>query len=110
MGDLSLCWAQTPNSDYQMDNISVPSETVTIQSVWMGIINLLNHTENISESYAQLISIFVFATYSKFQASNHLVCLYSPVCVVPGWKFQGHWFSLDLMCLIHQKKNLGRLW
>ena len=32
------------------------------------------------------------------------MCLYSPVCVVPGRKFLGHWFSLDLTCLIHQNK------
>ena len=42
---------------------------------------------------AQVISAFVFATYIvqflffldlKFQASSHLLWLYSPVCVVPG--------------------------
>ena len=44
---------------------------------------------------AQLISAFVFATYivqslyflnQKFQASNHLLGLYSHVCVGPGQK------------------------
>ena len=44
---------------------------------------------------AKLISIFVFATQivqplyflnTKFQASNHLLWLYSPVCVRPGRK------------------------
>ena len=44
---------------------------------------------------AKLISAFVFATRivqslyflnPKFQASSHLVWLYSPVCVGPGWK------------------------
>ena len=44
---------------------------------------------------AQLISAFVFATWlvqslyylnPKFQASSHLLWLYSPVCVVPGRK------------------------
>ena len=44
---------------------------------------------------AQLISAFVFATQigqslyflnPKFQASGHLLWLYSPVCVGPGWK------------------------
>ena len=44
---------------------------------------------------AQLISVFVFATqivqlllvlYQKFQASNLLLLLYRPVCVVPGQK------------------------
>ena len=44
---------------------------------------------------AKLISAFVFATRivqslfylnPKFQASNHLLCLYSPVCVGPGRK------------------------
>ena len=46
---------------------------------------------------AQLISAFVFATYvvqslfflnQVFQASNHLLWLYSPVCVGPGRKSQ----------------------
>ena len=44
---------------------------------------------------AKLISTFVFATkivqslyflYTKFQASSHLVRLYSPICVGPGRK------------------------
>ena len=44
---------------------------------------------------AKLISAFVFASrigqslyflYAKFQASSHLVWLYSPVCVRPGRK------------------------
>ena len=43
---------------------------------------------------AKLISAFVFATRivqslflnPKFQASSHLLCLYSPVCVGPGQK------------------------
>ena len=44
---------------------------------------------------AKLMSAFVFATRKvqslyylnpKFQASNHLLWLYSPVCVGPGWK------------------------
>ena len=42
---------------------------------------------------AKLISVFVFATLivqslyflsTKLQASSHLLCLYSPVCVGPG--------------------------
>ena len=46
---------------------------------------------------AKLISAFVIATWivnslyflnPKFQASNHLLWLYSPVCVGPRWK---HW-------------------
>ena len=45
----------------------------------------------------QLISAFVFATTivhplnflnPKFQASNHLLLLYSPICVGPGQKHQ----------------------
>ena len=44
---------------------------------------------------AKLISAFVFATriveslyflHPKFQASSHLLWLYRPVCVGPGWK------------------------
>ena len=44
---------------------------------------------------AKLISAFVFATwivqslfyfYPKFQASSHLLRLYRPVCLKPGWK------------------------
>ena len=44
---------------------------------------------------AKLISAFVFAIQtvqslcflnSNFQASSHLLCLYIPVCVGPGWK------------------------
>ena len=43
---------------------------------------------------AKLISAFVFATRivqflfflnPKFQASSHLLCLYSTVCIRPGW-------------------------
>ena len=51
--------------------------------------------ENKDAVTAQLISAFVFAIRIvkslyylklKFQASSHLVWLYSPVCVTPGWK------------------------
>ena len=51
---------------------------------------------------AQLISAFVFATRivhslyylnSKFQASSHLLWLYSPVCVRPGQKLRRPVFS-----------------
>ena len=51
---------------------------------------------------AQLISAFVFGTYivqspfylnPKFQASSHLVWLYSLVCVRPGQKPQSPVFS-----------------
>ena len=51
---------------------------------------------------AQLISTFVFATWivqslfylnPKFQASNYLLWVYSPVCVEPGWKPQRLVFS-----------------
>ena len=50
---------------------------------------------------AKLISVFVFATQivqslyflnPKFQASSHLLLLYSLVCVGPGWKPE-RWFS-----------------
>ena len=61
---------------------------------------------------AKLISAFVFATrivhslyykYPKFQASSHLLWLYSPVCVGPGRKPEC-WFShdtahIDVYCL-----------
>ena len=52
---------------------------------------------------AKLISAFVFATQivqslyflnPKFQASRHLLWLYSPVCVGPGRKPEC-WFSHD---------------
>ena len=51
---------------------------------------------------AKLISAFVFATFIvqflfflnwKFQASSHLLCLYSSVCVRPGRKPQRPVFS-----------------
>ena len=51
---------------------------------------------------AKLISAFVFATWivqslyflnPKFQASSHLLRLYSPVCVGPGRKPQRPVFS-----------------
>ena len=51
---------------------------------------------------AKLISAFVFATrivhflfflYPKFQASNHLLRLFSPVCVGPGRKSRRPVFS-----------------
>ena len=51
---------------------------------------------------AKLISAFVFPTwivqslyfvYTKFQASSHLVWLYSPVCVGPGRKSRRPVFS-----------------
>ena len=51
---------------------------------------------------AKLISAFVFATWIgqspyflnvKFQASSHLLWLYSPVCVGPGRKSQRQVFS-----------------
>ena len=51
---------------------------------------------------AKLISAFVFATRivqslyllnPKFQASSHLLWLYSPVCVGPGRKPRGPVFS-----------------
>ena len=50
----------------------------------------------------KLISAFVFATgivqslyylHPKFQASSHLLCLPSPVCVGPGWKHRRPVFS-----------------
>ena len=50
-----------------------------------------------------MISAFVFATHRvqslsflnpKFQASSHLLWLYSPVCVRPGRKFKDR-FSHD---------------
>ena len=53
-------------------------------------------------SFAKLISAFVFATRivpslfylnPKFQASSHLLWLYSPVCVRPGCKPQRPVFS-----------------
>ena len=51
---------------------------------------------------AKLISAFVFATWIvqslfylnlKFQASSHLLYLYSPVCVGPGRKLRRPVFS-----------------
>ena len=51
---------------------------------------------------AKLISAFVFATWivqylyllnRKFKASSHLLCLYSPVFVGPGWKPRRQVFS-----------------
>ena len=54
-----------------------------------------NENEPHREKTAKLISAFVFATYivqylyflyTKFQASSHLVWLYSLVCVGPGRK------------------------
>ena len=51
---------------------------------------------------AKLISAFFFATLivqslyflnPRFQASSHLLCLHSPVCVGPGQKSQGPVFS-----------------
>ena len=51
----------------------------------------------------QLISAFVFATQivqflyflnAKFQASSHLLQLYSPVCVGPGWKLLASRFTM----------------
>ena len=37
----------------------------------------------------QLISAFVFTTLNpKFQSTNHLLWLYSPVCFRPGWKLK----------------------
>ena len=51
---------------------------------------------------AKLISAFVFATWivqsiyflnTKFQASSHLLWLYSPVCVGPGRKPERPVFS-----------------
>ena len=58
---------------------------------------------------AKLISAFVFATGKvqslfflnpKFQASSHLLCLYSPVCVRPVRK-PHCWFSHEVAQIIH---------
>ena len=73
---------------------------------------------------AKLISAFVFATRvvqflfflnPKFQASSHLLWLYSPVCVRPSRKPE-HWFSHDaaqlllLSLQLHKiEKRLGRV-
>ena len=63
--------------------------------------NNLHRRKQSRRSTAQLISAFVFATrvvqslfylITKFQASSHLLCLYSPVCVRPVRK-PHCWFS-----------------
>ena len=64
---------------------------------------------------AQLISAFVFAKRvvqslfylnPKFQASGHLLWLYSPVCVGPGWKPRRPVFSeRGSNCLLLFQKN-----
>ena len=75
---------------------------------------------------AQLISVFVFATYiveslyflnAKFQASSHLVWLYSPVCVGPCRKPRRPVFSqrgsIDIsFCSLPRKlfKAIVALW
>ena len=65
---------------------------------------------------AQLISAFVFAIRivqslfflnSKFQASNHLLWLYSPVCVGPGRKPRRPVFSERGSYLLHVSQFLG---
>ena len=61
---------------------------------------------------AQLISAFVFATWivqsllylnMKFQASSHLLWLYSPVCVGPGRKPRRPVFSEQGSYSLHKK-------
>ena len=64
----------------------------------------------------QLISAFDFATYSyiqclyflnlKFQACSHLLWLYSPVCVGPGWTPKDR-FSWDTAHVTDQ--NMSRV-
>ena len=65
---------------------------------------------------AKLISAFVFAIRivqslyylkPKFQASNHLLCLYSPVYVGPGRKPE-RWFSHDAAPVIFEQVNLPK--
>ena len=62
---------------------------------------------------AKLISAFVFATRivqspfflnPKFQASSHLLCLYSPVCVRPVRK-PHCWFSHEVAHLSVKKQS-----
>ena len=57
----------------------------------------------------QLISAFVLATYTvqssyflnpKFQVSSHLLWLYGPVCVGPGWKLRTGFLATWLMIVI----------
>ena len=59
-------------------------------------------TQNSFAVTAKLISAFVFATSivqslffldPKFQASSHLLCVYSSVCVIPGRKLRKPVFS-----------------
>ena len=59
--------------------------------------------ENKDADQLRVISAFVIATRivqslyflnPKFQASSHLLWLYSLACVGPGWKPE-HWFSHD---------------
>ena len=61
---------------------------------------------------AKLISVFVFATRilqslcflnSKFQASSHLLWLYSPVCVGPGRKPRRPVFSRRGSYFLHTR-------
>ena len=64
---------------------------------------------------AKLISAFVFATWivqsllhlnPKFQASNHLVWLYSLVCVRPGRKHRRLVFSKEAHMFLWRNKQL----
>ena len=62
---------------------------------------------------AKLISAFVFATRivqfllyltPKFQASSHLLCWYSLICVGPGWK-PHYWFSHEVAQLTYTSSS-----
>ena len=60
------------------------------------------HTRNKGQISAFVFTTYVFTTKiekslyfcnPKFQTSTHLLRLYSPICIIPGWKAQRQVFS-----------------
>ena len=59
--------------------------------------------------FATGIVQFIYFLNPKFPASNHLLCLYSPVCVGPGWN-PNCWFSHTQALIIFSRLIVFNLW
>ena len=56
--------------------------------------SVYNHTADLRLGFHFIDSAIPLFLNPKFQASRHLLCLYSPVCVGPGRKPRRQIFSL----------------
>ena len=85
---LSRTWSKTPKTGFLRTRLEPQREKT-------GFLHMRKQRRRSASRTAKLISAFVFASrivqslfflIPKFQASSHLLWLYSPVCVGPGRK------------------------